>query len=548
LFKIYLHFAAFSGSVLCMITDTSTLPDDPAELKKIILELQRQKQKEHDVFQKQIDLLHEELRLAYAKFFGKKSEVFRGLNPQLPLFDMPEPEDIEKEPEEEHVEVPAHSRKKRGRKPLPEELPRVEVVHDIAEEEKVCQCGSHLSRIGEEISEKLDLIPAIIRVIKHIRPKYSCTSCEGVEDDGATVKIAPVPPQIIPKGIASGGLLAHILCAKFEDALPFYRQEKQFYRLGVDLGRATMCNWAIKAAEQCAPLLELLRSEILSGPLVNADETTVQVLAESGRSPTAQSYMWVFRGGDPHSSAVLYQYHPSRSGDVAHSFLRGYQGAVQTDGYSGYNFLDAQKGVIHVGCWAHARRKFMEADKARPQKGKPGSTIVALNYIQTLYRVEKKAKKLGLEGQDLLELRRKESLPALHKFRAWLEKRSLTVTPQSLLGKAINYTLKQWHRLAAYIEVGYATPDNNLAENAIRPFVVGRKNWLFSGNPKGAQASAAIYSLIETAKTNKLDVYRYLRFLFDNLPLAKSTEDYRNLLPTVVSQEQMPELSTYSVV
>ena len=520
-----------------MISDISTLPDDPAELKKMLVQMAAEN-----------ELLREELRLAYGKLFGRKSEVFRGLNPQLPLFDMPEPDDLEKEPEDEKVDVPAHSRKKKGRKPLPEDLPRVEIVHDIPEEEKVCQCGSHLSRIGEEICEKLDLIPAIIRVIRHIRPKYSCKSCEGVEDDGATVKIAPVPPQIIPKGIASSGLLAHILTAKFEDALPFYRQEKQFSRLGVDLGRATMCNWAIKAAEQCSALLELLKSEILSGPLVNADETTVQVLAEPGRSPTTQSYMWIFRGGDPHFPAVIFQYHPSRSGDVAHRFLRDYQGAVQTDGYSGYNFLDDKKGIVHIGCWAHARRKFMEADKARPKKGKPGSSTVALNYIQSLYRVEKKAKKLGLGGQDLLELRRKESLPTLLKFRAWLEKRSLSVTPQSLMGKAVSYTLKQWHRLVAYLEVDQATPDNNLAENAIRPFVVGRKNWLFAGTVHGAQASAAIYSLIETAKANRLDVYRYLRFLFENLPLAKCTEDYRKLMPTVVREEQMPQLSNYSVV
>ncbi len=530
-----------------MISDISTLPDDPAELKRLIIELQQQKQKEQANLQKQIDLLHEELRRAYDKLFGKKSEVFRGLSPQLSLFDMPEPDDIESEPVEQ-VEISTHSRRKKGRKPLPEDLPRVEVVHDISEEEKVCQCGAQLSKIGEEVCEKLDLIPAVIRVIRHIRPKYSCKSCEGVEDEGAAVKIAPVPPQIIPKGIASSGLLAHILTAKYEDALPFYRQEKQFTRLGVDLGRATMCNWAMKAAEQSFPLLEMLQSELLSGPLINADETTVQVLAEPGRSPTTQSYMWIFRGGDPHTPTVIYQYHPSRSGDIAHAFLRDYQGAVQTDGYSGYNFLDNKKGVVHVGCWAHARRKFIEADKARPKKGKPGSTTVALNYIQKLYGVEKKAKKLGLVGQDFLDLRRKESLPILRKFRTWLEKRSLIVTPQSLLGKAVNYTIKQWHRLIAYVGVGDATPDNNLAENAIRPFVVGRKNWLFAGTPDGAQASAAIYSLIETAKANSLDVYRYLRFLFENLPLARCAEDYEKLLPSMVTEEQMTKCSSYSVV
>jgi transposase len=520
-----------------MNLDTSTLPDDPAELKKLLVEMAAEN-----------ELLREQMRQLFDKLFGRKSEVFNGLNPKLPLFDMPEPEDVEKEADEEPVEIAAHSRKKQGRKPLPDALPRVEVVHDIPEEEKVCSCGSQLSKIGEETCEKLDLIPAIIRVIKHIRPKYSCKSCEAVEDEGATVKIAPVPPQIIPKGIASGGLLAHILTAKFEDALPFYRQEKQFTRLGVDLGRATMCNWALKVAEHCQPLLSLLHSEILSGPLINVDETTVQVLKEPNRSPTTKSYMWVFRGGPPDSPNVLYQYHPGRAGEIANSFLRNYQGAVQTDGYSGYNFLDNRKGVIHVGCWAHARRKFMEAEKARPKNAKPGSSTVALKHIQTLYGVEKKAKKLGLSGRELVLLREAEVLPTLETFRKWLEKKSLTITPQSLLGKAVSYTLRQWHRLVAYVQHGDVSPDNNLAENAIRPFVVGRKNWLFAGTPAGARASAAIYTLIETAKANRLDVYRYLRFLFENLPLAVSTEDHKALLPSQVSAEQISQVKGLSVV
>lgn len=527
-----------------MISNTSKLPDDPAELKKIIVELEQKNQHK----QKRIDYLYEELRLAYANFFGPKSEVFRGKSPQLPLFDMPEPDDIDKDLEDDEVEVPSHSRKKKGRRPLPKELPRVEVVHDISDDEKICQCGSSLSKIGEEVCEKLDLIPAIIRVIKHIRPKYSCKSCEGVEDEGAAVKIAPVPPQIISKGIASAGLLAHILCAKFEDALPFYRQEKQFSRLGVDVNRVSMCNWAIKAAQQCIPLLELLKKDLLSGPLINADETTIQVLAEPGRSPTSKSYMWVYRGGLSSSPVLLYEYHPSRSGNVAATMLQNYSGAVQTDGYKGYNFLETKDGIAHLGCWAHARRKFVEADKARPKKAKSGSTTIALKFIKNLYRVESDAKRKSLAGEELVIYRKKHAEPLLEKFNKWLKKKSLTTTPQSLLGKAVSYTLKQWTRLEAYIKYEDATPDNNLAENAIRPFVVGRKNWLFAGTPEGAKASAAIYSLIETAKANNLDVYKYLRFLFETLPMAQSEKDYRKLLPTVVSDETMPSLPGVSVV
>jgi len=246
-----------------MISDTSKLPDDPAELKKIIEKMNDT----HRRYESENDLLREQIRHLYDKLYGRKSEKSQGHNPQLPLFDMPEPDPDEKE--EKTTEVSAHLRKKRGRKVLPDTLPRIEVVHDLSDEEKVCGCGAELTRIGEEVSEKLDIIPAIIQVIRHIRPKYSCKSCEGIEDSGPTVKIAPVPPQIIPKSLASGGLLAHILTAKFTDALPFYRQEKQFARLGADIGRATMCRWAMKVAEKCSPLLDLVEKRIRSGPLIN---------------------------------------------------------------------------------------------------------------------------------------------------------------------------------------------------------------------------------------------------------------------------------------
>jgi len=370
-----------------------------------------------------------------------------------------------------------------------------------------------------------------------------------VEDDGPTIKIAAVPPQIVPKGIASAGLLAHILTAKFTDALPFYRQEKQFARLGVEIGRATMCNWTVKASEACRPLLEVLTGEIRSGPLINIDETTVQVLREPGRSPTTKSYMWIFRGGDPQRPSLVYRYAPSRSGEVALSFVGDYEGSVQTDGYVGYNFLDTKESIIHLGCWAHVRRKFMDAAKAGSSKSKKsGSVDVALGYIRKLYGIEKRAKTRKLDAEQLAALRQAEAKPLLAKFRVWLEKKSLQVVPKSLLGKAVSYTLDQWPRLVGYLEVGYATPDNNLAENAIRPFVVGRKNWLFAGTPEGAEASATLYSLIETAKANGLDTYQYLRYLFENLPFAQSEEDYRKLLPQQLNAKELTLPQSFSVV
>ena len=247
-------------------------------------------------------LLHERIRLLRQLLFAKKSEKLPAHSAavQLPLFDLPEPEYAEPV----KVTVEAHDRKKPGRKPLPLELPRVEIIHDLPEEEKTCACGCALSRIGEEVSEQLDVVPAKVQVLRHIRPKYACRACEGVEDDGPTVRIAPVVPQIIPKSIASPGLLAHVLTGKFVDHLPFYRQEKLFAGLG-GIGRAALSNWAVKAAEACMPLINLIHDEILDGRLINIDETTLQVLAEPGRAPNSTSYMWLFRRGDPVRPALI---------------------------------------------------------------------------------------------------------------------------------------------------------------------------------------------------------------------------------------------------
>jgi transposase len=520
-----------------MISANSILPDNIDELKQMILSSADTAR----FYEQENRLLREQIRLLHAKLYGRKTEKLPGAEniEQPSLFNEAEETVFQaKETAEEVVEVPAHTRKKRGRKAIPDDLPRVEVVHDVSEENKKCACGAQKSRIGEEVSEQLDIIPAKIRVIRNIRPQYACKACEGVEDEGPTVTIAPMPEQMIPKSIASAGLLAQVLTAKFVDAIPFYRQEKQLERIGVEIPRATMCGWAIKVAERSAPLIELLKDEILGGPLINADETPVQVMNEPGRSNNLKSYMWVFRGGRIDSPGLLYQYHSSRSAEVAASFLRDFKGYIQTDGYQGYDFLDELEGVIHLGCWAHARRKFMEVTKAAG-KGKTGSADVALTYIGKLYTLEKNVRLNKLSPKEIYRERQQKSKPILEEFRDWLFERTNKTPPKGLLGKAINYTLKQWDRLVRYIEDGRLRMDNNLAENAIRPFVVGRKNWLFSGHPVGAAASATLYTLIETAKANGLEPYRYLRFLFEKLPKAKSREDYKALLPPYIDKAQL---------
>jgi transposase len=517
--------------VIAMNVTEKILPDDPAELKEIISTLADNEQR----YQERIEHLEEYVRLLKNEIFGRKTEKHPLPDEkQLLLFNEAE---TQQEPDEEKTAVPAHSRRKPGRKPLPENLPRIDVIHDIDESEKTCPCGCRLKCIGEEVCEKLDYVPAKLQVERHIRYKYACPDCEGADDDGATVKIAPVPVQLLPKSMATAGLIAQIVTAKFEDALPLYRQEKIFARLGIDLPRATMAGWMIKTAERVGLLILLLCEDIRSGPIVNIDETPVQVLNEPGRANTTKSYMWVFRGGDPAHPSLVYQYQPTRGGEVPMAFLKNYQGYVQTDGYNGYEALGRQAGVQLVGCWAHARRKFDKVIKAMGNPKKQGSAAEALDYIARLYAVEKEVREL--DADETRALRRLKSKPVLDDFKEWLDVKAPTTPPKGLLGKAINYSLKFWDRLIRYLDDGRLLPDNNLSENAIRPFVVGRKNWLFSGHPRGAEASAALYSLIETAKANGLKPYEYLRYLFDRLPFCETEAEYKKLLPRYIDPSSL---------
>ncbi len=513
-----------------MTKDNLKDAQDLDEVKKVALELFD----ENELYKSENKILQEQIKALQSRLFGRKSEKAPKDDGQLSLFDMPEPE-LPILEETETLTVGGHTRKKRGRKPLPAELPRLDVVHELSEEERHCNCGCLKDRIGQEVSEQLDYIPAKVRVIRNIRYKYACKHCEGVEDNGPTVSIARMPDQIIPKSIATPGLLAHILTAKFADALPFYRQEKQFTRIGIELGRSTMCKWAMTVAGACEILIDLMKKDILAGPLIGIDETPLQVLKGPRKS---KSYMWVYRGGPPDKPIVLFEYHPTRSGDVASIFLNGYQGIVQTDGYVGYDFLDKKKDILHVGCWVHARRKFKDVTKAAGNKSNAtGNAGSALKYIGKLYRIEKDARENELTPEQLYEKRQSLAVPILKEFKKWLDARVEKVPPKSLLGKAIHYTLSQWHRLTRYTKNGIIRPDNNLLENAIRPFVVGRKNWLFSDTVQGARASALIYSLIETAKSSGLEPYWYLKYLFERLPEAMTDDDFSALLPHRIDKD-----------
>lgn len=501
-----------------MDTVTEQLPNDVDALKKIIAD-----NRQH------IHLLEERLRLERHRQFGAKSEKHPG---QGELFN-----EAEQSANDEAIETEtiAYTRRKAsGRKSLPEHLPRVRIEHELPEDEQTCACGCALSAIGEETSEQLDIIPAKVRVLVHVRKKYACRQC----DSG--VKAAPLPPQPIPKSNASSGLLAHIAVAKYQDALPLYRQQQIFKRMDIDLPRNTLANWMIKAGTLVQPLLNLLDDQLLSEPLIHCDETPIQVLKEPDKPAQSKSYMWVRVSGPPDKRIILYEYASSRSGEVAKQLFEGYSGYLQTDDYAGYHAIGKRAEITHLGCWAHARRKFVEAQKVATPKGskpKAGKADMALSYIRKLYGIEKRIKDESAEVR--YDIRQKESLEILEQFRAWLDNTLHKVLPKGALGKALSYLDKNWNKLTVYTEDGCLLMDNNIAENAIRPFVIGRKNWLFSDTPKGAKASAALYSLIETAKANSLEPYAYLRQVFKELPAVQSLEEIEALLPWNISEESL---------
>lgn len=525
-----------------MQMSSTSLPNDVDALREIIVRQQVQLEDKSE----RIGTLEEYIRLLKRQRFGASSE--RAPVDQLGLFNEAEAitaaEEAEAGNESPETAVAAHSRKKCGRKPIPDELPRIEIIHDLAEDQKFCAHDGHaLKEIGREVSEQLEIIPATIQVLRHIRPKYACPKCK------TGIQIAPVPPQPIPKSLASAGLLAHIATSKYVDALPLYRQEGMLRRLGIDLPRATLANWMIKSGQLVVPLVNLIRERLIESGYVLCDETRFQVLKETGKRAQSQSYLWVLRGGSEKHPLLLYDYDPSRSSEVPMRLLEDFQGYLQTDGYEGYTAIGSMGGVIHVGCWAHARRKFNEALGAQGKNKKKGAkrstkhskAEQGLRWIGKLYRIEREIAELSVG--DRHRIRQERSCLIVMQIRDWLDESVGSVPPKSLTGKALGYLDKQWPKLVRYLEDGRLRMDTNLVENAIRPFVVGRKNWMFADTVRGAEASANLYSVIETAKANGIEPYAYLRHIFEELPKAKTLEDIEALLPGCVDREQLRGVS-----
>ena len=492
---------------------------------------------ENNALNRQLDWLMEQLRLMRIKKYGPSSEK-RLLNDeelyeQLSLVFNEAEAYQPKEEKESGSQVSGYTRTKRSSRVeeiLPEHVPVDVVEHRIPEVEQTCpDCGGSMEEIGKEVRRRLVIIPAQVRIREDRYYTYACRKCteEGIQT--SVVKTGKESP-VIPGSYATAEAIAHIATQKFVMGSPLYRQEKELNRSGVMLSRQTISNWILRAAEDwLKPIYDALHRELLKQQVLHADETTLQVLREPGKTAQSKSYMWLYRtGGDTSHQIVLYEYQPDRKAEHAEDFLKGFSGYLHTDGYAGYHRLGEKVKV--VGCWAHARRKFDEAVKCLP-KEKQGTAAAneGLQYCNALFALEKEFAKLSAE--ERYAQRQEKAKPVMEALFAWCETKH--APPKSGLGKALHYIREQKPYLTRYLEDGRLEISNNRAERSIKPFVIDRKNFLFANTPNGAQGSAVIFSLIETAKANGLDPYRYLVYVLSTAPgLAAEDPDWaEKLLP-----------------
>jgi len=455
--------------------------------------------------------LEYQLEALRRRLFGRQSEkidpnqllLFADLLDQARRVESPEPTPETDEPSGERETVPPRKKKGHGRKPLPDHLPRKRVEHHPPESERTCGCCDvAMSVMGEEITEELEYIPASFLVIEHVRIKYACRSCQ------ENIVIGELPARPIEKGRPGPGLLAYVLTSKYGDHLPLNRLTTIFARQGLEISRSTMCDWVRDAAGLLDPIVQAVREEVLASYKINTDDTPVPVLVE-GRHQTRKGYLWVYiaPGGN-----VVFDYTPSRSRDGPVAFLRGYEGYLQADAYSGYDIIFEDSRVIEVGCWAHTRRRFYDArstDDARCHE--------MLALIQQFYKIERRAKKNQLDLDAWHRLRQEESKPIIERIKERLNAWSIEVLPKSPVGKAVGYALRQWEALTRFLDDARLDPDNNLAERTLRMVAIGRKNWMFAGSDSGGERAATIYSLIAGCKLCGIDPFAYLRDVLERV-------------------------------
>ena len=480
--------------------DVDTLPDDPAQLKAMLKSVINDSNFE-------IDRLKYRLALLQKSRYGPRRERHADDHPtlfDLGSEDVPEGDvAIDESPAEDR---PA-KRRGHGRRKLPADLPRQRIEHELSEGERACPCcGERRQRIGWTTSTQVEYEPAKLYVIEHARAKYACHACE----EQATV--AEKPPQPIDKGLAAPGLLAAVAVGKYGDHLPLYRMEEILGRSGLTIGRSTQADWMRRLADLVEPLVARMGDLIRSGKIIWTDDTTIPVL-DPARDATKTARMWVYIG-DLRRRYAVFEYTPDRTGRRPREFLQDWRGYLQADAFSGYDALYVQDGVTEVACWAHARRKFFEAEQAAPVGSKQ-----ALKMIGGLYETERRAARV--DDPSRLRIRRDEAAPRLAELRAWLDLQADLVLPKSPLGQAIRYALNHWDALCRYTEHAELSIDNNLSERTLRCVAIGRKNWMFAGSDRGGRTAAVLMSRIASCKLLNVDPYRYLRDVFARLPSAR---------------------------
>jgi len=464
----------------------------------------------------------EQFRLAQRKRFGASSE--KSHPDQMELFNEAEAA-ADPAKEEPELETVTYKRKKqRGGRELKLEGLRVETIeYRLPAEDQVCSCcGDALHEMSKEIRRELKVIPAEVVVVEHVRYVYGCRPCER-EAIQTPIVTAPMPKPVQSGSLASPSMVAYVMSQKYVEGMPLYRQEQQFIRFGIELSRQTMANWILHSAHTwLSPLYDRMKAYLLQQDIAYADETTLQVLKEPGRAAENKSYLWLYRTGPYSPSIILYEYQETRAGEHPSKFLEGFAGYLHTDGYSGYHKVS---DVTLIGCWAHARRKFAEALQVLPASASSTKTVAqeGLDFCNRLYAVEREAK--GLPPKERYTIRKERSRPLLDAFSVWLHTQQPRVLPKSLTGVAISYCLNQWEKLESYLLDGRLEIDNNRSERSIKPFVIGRKNWMFANTPRGAMASAITYSIIETAKDNSLHPFNYLAYLLQELPQIQDLHD-----------------------
>ena len=498
----------------------------------------------------QVDWLMQQFRLVKHRQFGASSE--KSEYDQLNLFNEAETTADVNVPEPELSDIKRHFRKRKRliNDSLPEDIPVEVVEHDLPASEQICpECGGDLHVMGREKRRELVFIPAQVKIREHVRKVYACRDCEK-DECGVPIVKAPVDEPVIKGSFASGEAIAHIMTQKFVMGSPLYRQEQEWHRQGIMISRQTMSNWLLKATEEwLEPIYDALH-EILCNcfDVLHADETTLQVLKEPGKTAQSKSYMWLYRtsGYSPYGREikhpiVLYEYQPDRRAKRPAEFLKDFKGYLHTDGYDAYHSLRAE--IVIAGCWAHVRRKWNEALKSLAKKDHDSSNALrGKRYCDGLFELERKF--AGLTPDERYAKRQELARPVLDEFFAWAE--GFRNMPKTPIGKAAHYTLSQKKYLQCYLLDGRLEISNNRAERSIKPFVIDRKNFLFANTPRGAKASAIMFSLIETAKENGLNPYKYLAHVFKNAPnwdIRNNMSMLEFLIPHLIPDSSRAELS-----